>query len=582
LALPESELFLWLSHNEKAFSDGYQWDFVPCINLGWLSPELPLKPHTDYRLRVRYKEEGLTGPKFAGEGYGFAVKTGGWLWDDNNEKARCYHPETGEKLAASYQENPKWSHYPDPEHEGWEILEGHFNSGDRDFLGYFYLAIENATAGNVFVDYLWMEEEMGNDQFGPNVVYRPWMAHHQYFEQRNGFVFDKIVEQAADNDLYLKLVVLEKNDFTLNIFEPNGSLFPNNPEDNALFYGNGRETNRKSKTRWLQEAWWRYLQARWGYSPHIHSWELLNEGDPGSTEHYILADEMGKYFQQSFIPEGQTTPHPNMHLVTTSFWNNYPTAFWNSNDYPYIDYADIHHYIHEGDTQPFADIYTTDDFYDAALVSEKLSTYYGAKEENGSGKPLIRGETGFLFDEQDPFSTNLTEGTWLHNLLWAGVNAGGMIELYWTGSPTQDHIVNPDAHDYRPMFGNFYNFIKDIPLNNGNYQDAEPTSSSSDIRVWGQKDTKNDQAHLWLQNTRHTWKNVADDASIAPVSGTITLDGFSPDQPYTVQWWDTYGLDTTQQILKTETVRSQDDGVLELSVDDLSTDTAVKIFAESE
>lgn len=47
----------------------------------------------------------------------------------------------------------------------------------------------------------------------------------------------------------------------------------------------------KTKIRWLLEAWWRYLQARWGYSPAIYSWELLNEGVPDSTLHYILTDE---------------------------------------------------------------------------------------------------------------------------------------------------------------------------------------------------------------------------------------------------------------------------------------------------
>ncbi|MCB9078316.1 MAG: hypothetical protein H6631_12025 [Anaerolineaceae bacterium] len=580
LALPESEVFLWLSPNETTYDDGRQWDFVPCINLGWQAPELPLKPNTNYRIRARYKEEGVTGPKLAGAGYGFALKTGGWLWDNTDERRRCYHPEAGQLLAASYQDTPDWSHYPDPQHAGWQILEGHFNSGDRDFLGYLYLVLENATAGNALVDYLWLEEDLGGNEYGPNVVYRPWMAQHQYFEQRNSFVFDKVVEQAAENNLYLKLVVLEKNDYLLNIFEPDGSLSPDVPEDHSLFYGAGRETNGKSKVRWLQEAWWRYLQARWGYSPHIHSWELLNEGDPNSTGHYLLADEMGKYFHTHFIPAGQAAPHPNTHLVTTSFWHSYPASFWNSEDYPYIDYADIHHYVREGDTQPLDYIYSVEDFYDAALVSQKLSMYYGAKQRNGSGKPLIRGETGFLFDDQDLFAANLSDGLWLHNFLWAGVNAGGMIELYWTGSPTQDHIFSSGSHDHRPMFRSFYNFIKDTPLNNGNYQDAGAISSSPDLRVWGQKDVDHGQAHLWVQNKQHTWKQIADGTSIPAVSGTVTIAGFSPSQPYTVQWWDTYQPDRFQQIIKTETIRSQKDGTVKLLIDELSTDVAIKILEE--
>ena len=84
-------------------------------------------------------------------------------------------------------------------------------------------------------------------------------------------------------------------------FTFNDGAFGGFREDNENFYGDYR--NNHTKTRWLQRAWWRYLQARWGYSPNIHSWELLNEGDPdvyslGLSKvgrHQMLADELGKF-----------------------------------------------------------------------------------------------------------------------------------------------------------------------------------------------------------------------------------------------------------------------------------------------
>lgn len=582
LARPESEVFLWLSHTETVYDDGKQWDFVPCvITSGWNSPPLPVKRNTDYRIRVRYKEYDLTGPKAPGQPYGFAVKTGDWLWDEQDESRRCYYPGTGTLLAASHKTASNWSNYPDPENEGWQILEGNFKSGDADFLEPLYLAIENAQSGSVLVDYVWLEENLGSGQYGPNIISKPWMAVHQYFDQRGSYAFDQTLEQAKQYGIYFKLVILEKNDFALNIFEPDGRLTTRLPGQNppTLFFGGGRETSGKTKVRWLQEAWWRYLQARWGYSPHIHSWELLNEGDPGSDFHYILTDELGKYFQQAFIPAGQTAKHPNMHLVTTSFWHSFPNQFWGSSDYPHVDYADVHMYAQESNVQPLDYVYELSDFDDSALFSQKLSMTHGAKQPDGPGKPVIRGEVGWLFDGEDLFAQNVTAGLWLHNFIWAGINSGGLMELLWTGGSSIRQLYQAGSYDYRPMYGSFYNFIKDIPLNNGHYQEAEAVASHPDLRVWGQKDLVHGQAHLWIQNRLNTWRNVADGVSIPPISGTVTISGFEPGKSYLLQWWDTFQTDPTQQILRSETLVAQNDGSLAIAVANLSADVAVKLFS---
>lgn len=579
LARPESETFLWLSQNETVYNDGKQWDFTPCVVLGWEAPKLPVKRNTNYRVRVRYREHNLMGPKIAGLPFGFTVKLGGWLWSDQANQ-RCYAPGVGEILAASYSNTDQWSHQPDAENPGWQILEGNFNSGDRDFLDLFHLAIENATAGDVLVDMVWLEENLGNEQFGPNVIYKPWMAQHKYFAQRNSYVFDTLLDQAQQAEVYLKVVILEKQDYLLNIFQNDGTPSPEQPHerDFKLFWGAGRESAGKTKVRWLQEAWWRYLQARWGYSPNIHSWELVNEGDPSEPLHYILADELGKYFRTAFIPQGQQTQHPDLHLVTTSFWNNYPEQFWNSTTYPNVDYADIHHYAHETDEKPFEQIYAVNDFNDSALFSQKLSMQYGARQPQGANKPLVRGETAFAFDRADRFAQDATAGLWLHNFIWASINAGGLIEMYWTGAPTQDQIYKAGAHDYRAMYKTFYNFIHDIPLNNGHYIDLDATASSPNVRVWGQKDLLHGQAHVWIQNQQNTWKNVAEGMVIPPVSATITLPGFRPNAPYRLESWNPYEPDATKQITLHSEVVAQADGAIPIAIENLTSDIAVKIF----
>jgi len=552
IARLDSEVFLWLSHDERIFGDGKQWNYNPCVVYGWEAPALPLKQNSNYRLKIRYKEQGIAGPKEIGKPFGFVAKTSQWL-DLNN----CNLSGSGSLLAANYSTTANWRQYQDSDYPDWSILEGNFNSGNKDFMDKLYLVLENTTGGNVFVDYVWIEENLAEGNWGINIIPKPWMAQHKYFDQRNSFVFDQVLDEVAGKDVFFKLVVLEKLDYLLNIFEFDGSSSSFLPHQisNKLFYGNGKELSGKTKVRWLEEAWWRYLQARWGYSTNIHSWELLNEGSNGDTNHWLLANELGKFMHQF---------EANKHLVTTSFWSGFPYHFWKntSGDYSELDYADQHLYINQ--SNPL--------FNDTALASYDLSMLRGAKFSSGANKPLMRGEIGFIFDNQNLFAQNISQGLWLHNLIWAGLNSGGGIESYWNGPPTNGQIYKSGSHDYRSEYKQFYDFVSDIPLNNGNYQDIGAQVNNANLRVWGQKDLLNNRAHFWVQNRLHTWKNVADGIAIAPINETIKFIGFEVNKNYKVEKWQFSPL-----IVANESVLSNDQGEIDISIQNLTTDAAFKI-----
>jgi hypothetical protein len=535
----------------------------PCMFIGFMKAPPAVKRNTTYRVRIRYKTTDVSGPRIAGQPYGFVAKTGAWLWGDGKY---CY--DFGEGVVVTSHQDQNTSE--------WQILEGSLQTGNNDFLPYFYLVMENANQGTAYVDHVWIEEDLGNGSYGPNIVSKPWMGHHQYMEQRNSYAFDKVVELAKENGIYLRPVIHEKNDGIFTHLDHEGNPIPDDPlcydEDpnndpekcpsSAWFYGNGREM---TKARWLQKAWWRYLSARWGYATSIHSWELLNEGDPGRTSHYTMTDELGKYVHQ-FAPNG--------HMVSTSFWHSFPSdAFWANPSYPDVDYADYHRYIDESD--PF--------FEDAAGATYDVSMQIGANQPGGAGKPIIRGETGFVVSGAGPATDqfqNDTEGVWLHNFIWGGINAGGMIESYWYENV---HIYDQNRDgtynfDHRHHYGAFYNFIKDIPLNNGNYQDADAVVSNDDLRVWGQKDIPNGSAYLWIQNKNHTWRNVVDGINIPSLSGTITISGFQAGETYSIQWWDPYQSNQIHQVTATDTLTAETSGTITLPVNTLTTDIAVKIF----
>ena len=151
-----------------------------------------------------------------------------------------------------------------------------------------------------------------------------------------------------------------------------------------------------------------------------------------------------------------------------------------------------------------------------------------------------------------------TQGIWLHNLIWGGINPTGLIENYWYA---KDQIYN--TVDLRGQYKNYYTFIKDIPLNNGKYVDVSAVVSNPKIRAWGQKDLTDQRAHLWIANTDHKWTNAT---TISPASGTVIVAGLSANASFNVEWWNTY----TGEIENTQVLSTNPNGELTLTISNLT------------
>ncbi len=565
----------------------------PTVFLGWQDRTPAVKPNTKYHISIRYlMPKALTGPSAAGKPFGLVAKLSDfWLGDPTQPGTGTPVTPYASSSPTDVSGNPQWA-----------TLEGSFTTGPSHYyLGdvistnidpFFYLALENitnqaSTGGGIdaYIDRVDIKEDLGGGNYGVNIITKPWAGFHQYMDQRRSFGFDQILSQVEQNDVYLKLVVLEKNDEILNCIHFDGS-FTSSPEpnwatcDNGYFYGDFRNM---TKTRWLEQAWWRYVQARWGYSTNIHSWELLNEGTPGDPRHFTLADEFGKYMKR-FVP--------NKHMVTTSFWWGWiKDAFWANPSYPNIDYADTH--LSSSITQGISNgdniTGTPNDYFDSTQSAVSVSSQIGAKTAGGVNKPTIRGETGFVVgpnsgDWTKDFAKD-TNGVWLHNFVWGGLHPGGVMEEYWW---VTEHILTPI--DLRNKYVDFYNFVKDIPLNNGNYVDAAAVATDPNARVLGQKDTVSGKAHLWIANKKHTWCAVVGNISGCPVvwdnsrlNGTVTMGGFSPNSSYSLEWWQ---FDNSVKLTKVtgQNVTSDANGNIILDLGALPAtvvDVAVKIAAGS-
>jgi hypothetical protein len=181
----------------------------------------------------------------------------------------------------------------------------------------------------------------------------------------------------------------------------------------------------------------------------------------------------------------------------------------------------------------------------------------------------VRGEAGLDSPTTGSFDPNLqkdTRGIWLHNDLWAQVNAGGMYNMFWWASETI-------PAGYYSHYLAYRNFMQGIPLTNGRYRDAQATASTAQLRVLGQRDDTAGQMHLWIQNTQHTWKRAVAGTPPAAVNGTITIPNVAAGS-YKVEWWNTYT--TSNPVFSTQTVSANGSLVLSLP-SALSEDVAVKI-----
>ena len=274
---------------------------------------IPVEPNTTYSLTARIKADGVAGPASSGQPYGFVVKRGNW------PDATC----SGGTRITPYTTGTT----------GWITITGGYTTGGTErWLDYLYLAMENTTGGYTYIDdvRVWR----ASDPNRINLLREPNANSHLYFDPMNAARADLQFDSAQRHGVYLKLVLDEKSEWIRNRILPNGHMTNTASGNNRFYAAPG------TKGRWLHEAWWRYVIARWGYSTAIHSFEFLNEGDPFSGNHYNIADAMARYFHQN---------DPSRHMVTTSFWHSLPNReFWQNAAYPDVDYADLHAYISTG------------------------------------------------------------------------------------------------------------------------------------------------------------------------------------------------------------------------------------------
>jgi hypothetical protein len=382
------------------------------------------------------------------------------------------------------------------------------------------------------------------------------------------------VASAKEMGVYFLLTLDDFNQYTYN--------WPDNLYNSAL---GGPCSNRcqiftDGEAREKQEQVFRYIIARWGYSPNILSWEMFNEIDELQWSDPLCWDrgEMVNWHRE--IAQYIKSIDAHGHLVNTS-----TGSFKTHSDLyglPEMELAQIHFYYVDG----CCDYAPSDP---AGRDMADLMRYYSYLVYTSvEDKPSVVGEWG-LADEfwgPSPYLDMDGGGVHVHNGLWSSLMSGMAVAgLNWFWPEYQTHDPAWWEH-YHPIG----NYAEDIDINNltvmrpanvsfcypghacpPDDRPEELFSSNDGLRAMGLR--SGGRVYAWIQNRGHTWWNVVNGNPIPAVSGEIEIAGFQPGARYGVDWWDTYSGGTTSS----ETVVAQEDGSIVLSVNQLESDIAIKI-----
>ena len=491
---------------------------------GFMGGRAGLMPGHTYRLRVRWRTEGVTGPAVGGQPYGVTVKFTDW-------------PEPGQTGAIPALIPHVRGDTP------WHVVQADFVA-DGDLIPNLALILENTTGGAAYVDECAVYEVLPNGTLGPQLLRSPKFNAHLTFDLRRGAGMDAILAEAAARGMYFKLIISEKEEYLLNHWGPDGL-----PDKNGGHFNGGEG----SPTRRLHEYYWRHLFARFGAYRSIHSWELVNEEAPGPGAHFRLTADLA----------ARAAADGNPHLATTSTWATLATKAWKDPASAPIPYTDFHAYVRgTGWIEPKEELVN-----DSARF---FNEYDLAARAAGFNKPVVWGEQGIDgthgTDGEEPGLADDQNGIWLHKLTWARSGPGGVYPLYWY----TDNIFGKSLHR---IYGAWNRFMTGIPLTNGRYEDVRATTSNPNIRVLGQKDVQAGNAHVWIDNRQHTWRAVVEKRTIPAASGTVSVDMRQSSASFTVTWYNTL----TGQSSYTQTLSANSSGILVLNITNLTTDTAAKI-----
>lgn len=351
--------------------------------------------------------------------------------------------------------------------------------------------------------------------------------------------WDDFIEMAEEHSLYLLLTPYDtfwQSD--------HWNSYPYNAE-----IGGPCETRRD----WLtgeacieaQKNRWRFMIDRWGDSPNIFAWDLMNEIDLwwGATN-----EEIETYITDmaAFVRDYEMEKWGKTHLLTTSSAAATPDGGLGLIIYghPDLDFANTHLYI--GDIMA-----PNDPIMPGPLMSGGVLL---SLQQIRDDRPYFDSESGPI----DDWIVNPEfDQEYHHNMSWAHLAAcGAGSGMRWPY--TNPHNILPELRDN--LLG-LARFASTIDWANFASENISGSIRVSDRKVFRVGCSDGETAIVWLLADRRQDETVT-------ISGkTLTILEVFEDGEYTLEYWETYAGNQIQ----TETVTVEDE-ILEIVIPEFDED----------
>lgn len=261
-----------------------------------------------------------------------------------------------------------------------------------------------------------------------------------------------------------------------------------------------------------QEKLLRYIIARWGYSPNLFLWFVIDEingtegwtrGDQSVAEEWCR--KVHNYFKE----------HDPWNRPTTGTQSGGVNQWW-PGGYEIFDIAAREIYEAQGHPMPSTGKITPDT---EDPLRDSYMTYSGEAKKlwDGFDKPAINGECGWEHTYYEPGTPQYL--AMYHNALWVGLGSGLCATPFWWayGSLVNDSVVTNQMLYFR-------RFVDDIDFAGREWAPAAITAGPCDAFAM----QSGPMAYGWVVNMRET---LADES--------FTLTGM-PDGEYEVTLYKTW------------------------------------------
>ncbi|MBN1766589.1 MAG: cellulase family glycosylhydrolase [Sedimentisphaerales bacterium] len=243
---------------------------------------------------------------------------------------------------------------------------------------------------------------------------------------------DQFVESAEKNGVAIQLALQHHGQFSTRA-NSKWDLNPYNiiyAESDGGFLKNAEDFFTDPQARRLTRNKYRYIVARWGYSPAIFAWELFNEVQFTEAWENKKSDTVINWHKE--MADYIRSIDPYKHLITTSSHGGGFDQIWKQDS---IDVIQVHYY------------------------GSNIIGYFKDTATNlaAFGKPVIIGEFGSAYTpgvgnpegstEQlpEPYRTQMLEALPLHNGIWTTFHVKSSAHLWWW-----DNYIQP-----RNLYGQF-------------------------------------------------------------------------------------------------------------------------------